>query len=106
MNNDLTSLTEAVVGFSHRRGWGSFHSPRNLLLALVGEVGELAAELQWVPETEAHELSEEHLTRVRHELADVQIYVLQFAHALGIDVASAVHEKMAINLERWPEPTP
>lgn len=106
MNNDLASLTDAVVGFSSRRGWGAFHSPRNLLLALVGEVGELAAELQWVPDNDVHELTDEHRTRVQHELADVQIYLLQFAHSLGIDVASAVHAKMAANEQRWPEPTP
>lgn len=106
MNNDLTSLTAAVVGFSNRRGWGNFHSPRNLLLALVGEVGELAAELQWVPDSEVHSLSEEQRNQVQHELADVQIYLLQFAHSLGIDMASAVRSKMAINAERWPEPNP
>lgn len=28
--------------FAAERDWGQFHQPRNLLLALVGEVGELA----------------------------------------------------------------
>jgi dCTP diphosphatase len=29
------------------RNWTQFHSPRNLVLALVGEVGELAELFQW-----------------------------------------------------------
>ena len=28
--------------FCVERDWGQYHTPRNLLLALVGEVGELA----------------------------------------------------------------
>ena len=34
--------------FCKARGWGKFHLPRNILLAMVGEVGEIA-ELLWVP---------------------------------------------------------
>jgi dCTP diphosphatase len=29
------------------RNWTQFHTPRNLVLALVGEVGELAELFQW-----------------------------------------------------------
>lgn len=30
------------VDFIDKRNWDQFHSPRNVLLALVGEIGELA----------------------------------------------------------------
>jgi dCTP diphosphatase len=33
--------------FVKDRDWEQFHTPRNLLLALVGEVGELAEIYQW-----------------------------------------------------------
>lgn len=33
--------------FCKERNWDQFHTPRNVLLALVGEVGELA-EILWV----------------------------------------------------------
>jgi dCTP diphosphatase len=36
--------------FVHERDWEQFHTPRNLLLALVGEVGELAEIYQWMGE--------------------------------------------------------
>lgn len=102
MSSDLQALTRAVVDFSVRRGWGSFHNPKNLLLAVVGEVGELAAELQWLTEEEAQNLTPEQHQRVAAEIADVQIYLLQLCNSLGIDVGEAVVEKMAVNEERWP----
>ncbi|KAH7287385.1 hypothetical protein KP509_32G053400 [Ceratopteris richardii] len=43
----LTDLTRMVAVFARERDWESFHSPRNLLLALVGEVGELSEIFQW-----------------------------------------------------------
>lgn len=55
--------------FATEREWQKFHTPRNILLALVGEVGEVAEILQWKGEVAvgAPELSEaerEHLGQV------------------------------------------
>lgn len=38
----LERLSEKLLEFCKERNWQEFHSPRNLLLALVGEVGELS----------------------------------------------------------------
>lgn len=106
MAKDLQALSQAIVDFSDARGWEHFHTPRNVLLALVGEVGELAAELQWLGEMDRSDLSEEHHQRVAAEIADVQIYLIQFARTLDINITKAVEDKMAVNATRWPLPTP
>src|SRR5690606_12252292 len=50
----LTSLTERVRAFAEEREWQPYHTPKNLAMALAGEVGELLAELQWLtPEQSA-----------------------------------------------------
>jgi dCTP diphosphatase len=36
-----------LAEFARERDWARFHDPRSLLLALVGEVGELAELYQW-----------------------------------------------------------
>ncbi|XP_043405621.1 dCTP pyrophosphatase 1 isoform X2 [Chelonia mydas] len=38
----LEDIRRLQAEFVAERGWGQFHQPRNLLLALVGEVGEVA----------------------------------------------------------------
>ena len=43
----LEQLRAAHQQFSQARGWTPYHRPRNLVLALVGEVGELAECFQW-----------------------------------------------------------
>lgn len=43
----LGQLRDTMRQFVAERDWEQFHTPRNLLLALVGEVGELAEIYQW-----------------------------------------------------------
>ena len=48
----LTELQKVIRKFAELRQWDQFHSPRNLMLALCGELGELLAEFQWINDDE------------------------------------------------------
>lgn len=65
---------------------------------MKGEADELLAEMQWGE----REPTPEEVEKVRMELADVVIFSLNIGDALGIDVESAVLEKLAHNEERFP----
>ncbi|MER7006731.1 nucleotide pyrophosphohydrolase [Dactylosporangium sp. NPDC000555] len=82
--------------FAEARDWPRYHTPRNLLLALVGEVGELTELYQWDPPAPPPP------DRVAEEVADVLIYLLRFADVAGVDVAEAVSAKIARNEQRFP----
>ena len=82
--------------FAEARDWPRYHTPRNLLLTLVGEVGELAESYQWDP------LTPPPADRVAEEVADVLIHLLRFADIAGVDMAEAVAAKMAGNQHRFP----
>lgn len=43
----LKDLSKKLEEFAKARDWEKYHSPRNLLLAMVGEVGELSEIFQW-----------------------------------------------------------
>jgi dCTP diphosphatase len=98
---DVTNLADSLRRFAAERDWAQFHTPRNLLLALVGEVGELAAELQWKTDAEVADLKLNPDSAVAQELADVAIYLTRLADQLGIDLNAAVASKMASNAERY-----
>ncbi len=48
---------EAIAGrlrrFTADREWDVYHTPKNLIMALTGEVGELASVFQWLTHDEA-----------------------------------------------------
>lgn len=100
----LAVLANAVSDFAARRDWEQFHSPRNLVLALVGEVGELASEFQWLTEDESANLaaSPTRAAAVRSELADVLTYLVRLGDVLGVDLLDAAFEKLAENERRYP----
>jgi NTP pyrophosphatase (non-canonical NTP hydrolase) len=73
----IDDVRQAFNDFTRDRGWSQFHDPKSLILALVGEVGELAELFQWVPAEEAltRAATDPLRTRAAEELADVFIYL-------------------------------
>lgn len=101
---DVAGLSEALRAFAEERDWGQFHSPKNLVMALVGEVGELTEIFQWKTEEASRTITEDPkvAAAVREEIADVLLYVVRLASVLGIDLDAAAREKLTLNAEKYP----
>jgi dCTP diphosphatase len=102
--SDLDELRDRMRQFAAERDWQRFHDPKSVLLALVGEVGELAELFQWLPAESAAELggSEPLRTRAGEELSDVLLYLILLADVLGIDLAAAAHAKLTAAALKYP----
>ena len=85
---EIAQLTRLVREFSTERDWQQFHDPKSVILALVGEVGELAELFQWVPADEAVErfAAPDRKARAAEEMADVLVYLVCLADVLGVDL--------------------
>lgn len=85
--------------FTAERDWERFHDPKSLLLALVGEVGELTELFQWLPAGEASDLARQEPLRTRagEEMADVLLYMVRLADVLGIDLREVTARKLVLN---------
>jgi dCTP diphosphatase len=101
---ELEAIRDRMRQFTADRDWGRFHDPKSVILALVGEVGELAELFQWLPAADARSLagSEPLKTRVGEEMADVLLYLVLLADVLGIDLAAAAQAKMDDSERRFP----
>lgn len=101
---DLARLTALIREFSDEREWSQFHDPKSLVLALVGEVGELAELVQWLPADGAREhfADPARHRRAGEEIADVLVYLLLLADVLGVDVLQATLDKQAEARRRFP----
>jgi NTP pyrophosphatase (non-canonical NTP hydrolase) len=100
----VAALQAALEQFTRERDWQRFHSPKNLAMALTGEVGELVELFQWMSEPESHRAGSDPRTAlaVRDELADVLIYLARLAAVLGVDLDEAVRTKLAANALKYP----
>ncbi|XP_026873692.2 glutamyl-tRNA(Gln) amidotransferase subunit B, mitochondrial [Electrophorus electricus] len=100
----IEDIRRMQAEFTDERDWNQFHQPRNLLLAMVGEVGELSELFQWRGEVaeglpDWTEPQREHLAQ---ELSDVLIYLIELAEKCHIDLPQAVLRKMALNRMKYP----
>ena len=102
--SELTELRRAMRQFADERDWGSFHDPKSVLLALVGEVGELAELLQWLPADRVTELARDEALhrRLGEEMSDVLLYLVLLADVLDVDLGTAARAKLAAAHLRYP----
>jgi dCTP diphosphatase len=102
MTHDLDSLRERLRAFALARDWGRFHAPKNLACALSVEAAELLEHFQWMTEEQSRKPGDEQREAIALEAADVLLYLVQLADALGIDLLAAADRKIAINAARYP----
>ncbi len=93
---DATSKT---LTFREERDWAQFHNPKDLAISISLEAAELLESFQWsgidltVEDKQAH---------MAEELADITIYCIYLADAIGIDLADAVNSKIDENAKKYP----
>ncbi|MBL4682107.1 MAG: nucleotide pyrophosphohydrolase [Pseudomonadales bacterium] len=100
--DSLQDLKQELQKFAAVRQWDQFHSPKNLVMALSGEVGELTEHFQWLSEDQSSSLDDKTHTAVAEEIADVQIYLIRLADKLDIDIIQAAKGKILSNAVKYP----
>ncbi|MET0133871.1 MAG: nucleotide pyrophosphohydrolase [Kibdelosporangium sp.] len=101
----LAEITDRLREFAAARDWEQYHTPKNLVMALSGEVGELTALFQWLtPEQSRSAMLDDpgQAARIEDELADVLLYLVQLAEVLGVDLVAAGQAKIDRNERRFP----
>ena len=96
----MDHLLQKLIEFRDQRNWKQFHNPKDLAISLVLEAGELLENFQWKSSEQAvHEKS----AGIEEEMADILMYLLLLSNELGIDLEKAVIDKIAKNVEKYPE---
>jgi dCTP diphosphatase len=100
--DSLYELTERIRAFTAARDWEQFHSPKNLVMALTAELGELTEHFQWLTEAESKQIDSAARERVENEIADVFIYLVRLAQVLDVDLLRAADRKISENERKYP----
>ncbi len=100
----VAQLRELLRRFVAEREWQVYHDPKNLSMSIAIEAAELMEHFQWLrsDELDALRANAAAMAEIREELADVTAYVLALTNVLGLDLASAVEDKMRKNAEKYP----
>ena len=100
----VAQLRQIVEEFVSQRDWHQFHTPKNLAMSMAVEAAELMEHFQWLTPEQSRAVADrpDKLAGVSEELADVLCYGLAMANELGLDLSTAIAEKMAKNARKYP----
>jgi dCTP diphosphatase len=100
----VQELRQRMAEFVAEREWGRFHSPKNLAMGLAVEAGELMEHFLWLENAQSREVvqDQDKLQAIGEEMADVACYLLALANVLGLDLSTAIVDKLAKNARKYP----
>lgn len=87
-----------ILRFRDERNWKQFHTPKDLAISITLEASELLECFQW----SAEDLEvEKKRAAMEEELADILIYAVSFADAIGADIPSIIRDKLKKNGKKY-----
>jgi len=98
---DLESIRAEVQEFADERDWAQFHSPRNLLLAVMSELGEAADLIRWQGDADPS-IPPAIRQAWDEEIADVFTLLIRLADRSGVDLTNAFAAKLAKARAKYP----
>ena len=99
----IADLKDLVASFVCERDWERFHTAKNVSMAIAIESAELMDLFKWCNEAQSSDLMAESPTREAaiEEIADIVIYCLVFANQYGVDLATAIKQKIVKNSRKY-----
>lgn len=90
----MKKLIEEIITFRDERNWKKYHTPTNLAKSIAIEAAELLENFQWDDNYDHENMCD--------ELADIMIYSIMAADAIGVEIETIIREKMRKNAVKYP----
>jgi len=100
--SNIKELTEKIKKFRDERDWMQFHNHKDMAISLALEAAEVLEHFQWKSTEEIEIYSKEYKDEIGEELADVAIYLFEFADNLNIDLKDAIEDKLEKSDKKYP----
>lgn len=102
MNDSIADLTARIRDFVARRDWQPYHNPKDMVIALTAEAGELLQHVVWQQPEQMDARVQQHREEMAKEMADIGILLFELADNLGVSLGDAMAAKLQHNEERYP----
>lgn len=100
--SDIKELQGKIKKFVNDRDWKQFHNHKDMAISLVMEATEVLEHFQWKNPKEIEKRAITHKSEIADEIADVGIYLLEFADNLDIDFKKVIEKKLKKNEQKYP----
>ncbi len=100
--SEINQITEKINKFRDDRDWMQFHDPKNMAVSIILEASELLEHFQWKTTEEVEKYAKQNHADIQDEIADISLYLFELADNLGINLISAMEEKLKKNEVKYP----
>ena len=99
----MNKIINKLRRFNADRDWDKFHSPKNLVMALMVEVAELAEIMMWKTQDETRDLMRGlERNKIFDEIGDILIYAIILADRFNINIEDVINRKITLNSRKYP----
>jgi len=99
---NLPELLNRIRAFRDERDWAQFHNPKDMAAALAIEAAELQEIFLWKTGSEIEATARKKRADIVDEVADIAVYLFEFADNQDIDIEAAILAKLEKNAVKYP----
>jgi|SRR3989339_7887 len=99
----MNTFQRRIEQFAKERDWGQFHNPKDLLLGIVEEVGEVRNMVKWEQDINViKKVLEDNKAQLEDEIGDMYWLLALLANGSGVDMDEAIESVIKKNEVRFP----
>lgn len=99
----MNQFQKKIKQFSEERDWHQFHNPKDLLLGIVEEVGEIRNIVKWEQDIDKLKaVLEKNKERLEDEIGDIYWFLALLANGNNINMDEAIDKVIKKNEVRFP----
>jgi dCTP diphosphatase len=99
----MNKFQKQIKKFCKDRNWGQFHNPKDLLLGIVEEIGELRNIVKWEQNlNKIKRVIKENKEEFEDDIGDIYWFLALLANENGMDIDRAISDVIKKNKKRFP----
>lgn len=100
----MNKFQKSIEDFSKAREWHKFYNPKDLLLGIVEEIGELRNIVKWEQAPKAiKKLISDNYSEFEDNIGDIYWFLCLLANESKVDIDVAISKVIERNKKRFPE---
>jgi len=104
LNSDMEKIQYRIETFTEEREWkGVYDDPKDYLLGIVEEVGEVRNIVKWVASKEVVDRTiKENFDKMENMIGDLLWFTFMLANRVGVNTKEAIEKVIESNTQRFP----
>jgi len=99
----MNDFQKQIKKYAEERNWSQFHNPKDLLLGIVEEIGEIRNLVKWEQDPVVlKKVLTDNKAELQDHIGDIYWFLSLLANGVDIDIDKAIEDVIKNNQQRFP----